>query len=143
MRSSLARLGRPFTPMEKRARREAGRNGPQGPAADAAEAELEKMRGEFNRRRLAEVVLLEAKATDHDAELQALARDTALVRAEVAAAQAESERDSGAEAYDRLYTETAGEAHEFGAYYDASLHSKPADAAPDPWPMTGRGTPGR
>ena len=40
VRSSLARLGRPFTPMEKRARREAGRIGPQGPAADAAEAEL-------------------------------------------------------------------------------------------------------
>jgi hypothetical protein len=37
---SLARLGRPLTAMEKRARREAGRNGPQGPAADAAEAAL-------------------------------------------------------------------------------------------------------
>ena len=29
--SSLARLGRPMTPLEKRQRREAGRNGPQGP----------------------------------------------------------------------------------------------------------------
>ena len=29
--SSLARLGRPMTPAEKRVRREAGRNGPQGP----------------------------------------------------------------------------------------------------------------
>jgi hypothetical protein len=40
VRSSLARLGRPLSRMEKRARREAGRNGPQGPAADAAEAGL-------------------------------------------------------------------------------------------------------
>ena len=29
--SSLARLGRPMMPVEKRVRREAGRNGPQGP----------------------------------------------------------------------------------------------------------------
>lgn len=37
---TLARGGRPFTAAEKRARREAGRNGPQGPGADAAEREL-------------------------------------------------------------------------------------------------------
>ena len=32
--SSLARLGRPMTPAEKRVRREAGRNGPQGPGVN-------------------------------------------------------------------------------------------------------------
>ena len=36
----LQRLGRPLTPIEKRARREAGRRGPQGPGADAVEREL-------------------------------------------------------------------------------------------------------
>ena len=32
--SPLQRLGRPLTPIEKRARKEAGRNGPQGPGAN-------------------------------------------------------------------------------------------------------------
>ena len=38
--NTLARIGRPFTAAEKRARREAGRNGPQGPGADAVEHEI-------------------------------------------------------------------------------------------------------
>lgn len=37
---SLMRMGRPLTPVEKRARRAAGRNGPQGPGADTAERDL-------------------------------------------------------------------------------------------------------
>ena len=40
VRRSLMRIGRPLTPIEKRARRAAGRRGPQGPGADAAERDL-------------------------------------------------------------------------------------------------------